>query len=217
MLSISAERIHHRIPTGKSQLKISPQFISPSGELSSLLIFFLNKLNQQHFPVFFHVLSHETFSCDLLNGDARQNRLRAQSSGIEQEQRLASLPLIKGRKLNSDAQTPELCVFAHEWQWPCTSAQALQMFDIVKGRSGDTGGSLLRYSWCIFLVSKTQSHLVVNAQSWSPALFSPEVLLSQGHSVGKPHISQTRELSLSICLSPPTDLLPDFSHLGVVL
>lgn len=112
MLSISAERIHHGIPTGKSQLKISPQFISPSGELSSLLIFFLNKLNQQHFPVFFHVLSHETFSCDLLNGDARQNRLRAQSSGIEQ--RLASLPLIKGRKLNSDAQTPELCVFAHE-------------------------------------------------------------------------------------------------------
>lgn len=81
MLNISAERIYHRIPTGKSQLKISPQFILPSGELSSLLIFFLNKLNQQHFFVLFHVF-HETFSSGLLNDDARLNRLCADSSGI---------------------------------------------------------------------------------------------------------------------------------------
>lgn len=74
MLSIGAEQIHHRIPTGKSQLTISPQFILPSGELSSLLIFFLNKLNQQHFFVLFHVLSDETFSSDLLNDDARLNK-----------------------------------------------------------------------------------------------------------------------------------------------
>ncbi|KAK2542665.1 hypothetical protein Q9233_000141 [Columba guinea] len=45
MLRIGAERTHHGIPTGKSQLKISPRFISPSGELSSILIFSLNKLN----------------------------------------------------------------------------------------------------------------------------------------------------------------------------
>lgn len=83
MLSIGAERIHHRIPTGKFQLKISSQFISPSGELSSLLTFLLNKLHQQHFFVLFHVLSHETFSSHFLNDDARLNRLRADSSGVQ--------------------------------------------------------------------------------------------------------------------------------------
>lgn len=152
---------------------------------------------------------------DLLNDDTRQNRLRAPSSGIEQEQHLAPLPLIKGRKLNTDAQTPELCVSAHTWRCPCISAQSLS--DILKGWSGDTGGSLLNYSWCIFLVSQTQPHLGVSAQSWSLALSSPQVLLSQGHSVGKAHVFQTRALSLSICLSPPTDLLLDFSRIGVVL
>lgn len=51
---------------------------------------------------------------DLLDDDTGQNRLRAQSSGIEQEHNLAPLPLIKGRKLNTDAPTPELCVFAQK-------------------------------------------------------------------------------------------------------
>lgn len=153
---------------------------------------------------------------DLLNDDTRQNKLRAQSSGIEQEQHLAPLPLIKGRKWNADAQSPELCVFAHKWQCRCISAEALQMFDIVKGWSGDTGVSpLVHFPWASNSI--TWSHLGVSAQSSALALSSPQVLLSQGHSVGKAHSFQTRALSLSICLSPPTDWLPDFSHLGVVL
>lgn len=64
---------------------------------------------------------------DLLTDDTGQNRLRAQSSGIEQEQHLAPLPLIKGRKWNTDAQSPELCVFAHKWSVP---ALVLRPFNV---------------------------------------------------------------------------------------
>lgn len=82
MLNINAGRIHHRIPTGKSQREVSPRFISHSGELSSLLIFFLNKLNQQHFFVLFNALSHAMFSSDLLDGDTRLNMFHARGSGV---------------------------------------------------------------------------------------------------------------------------------------